>query len=267
MANLMNGAVLGILAAGLVASSAQAGTICTALADAKTGQILDQQGDCGSRVTPASTFKIAISLMGYDSGFLKNEHSPLLPFQKGYPDWIPEWRQAIDPTNWIKYSVVWYSQQVTQSLGAARFQAYASKFHYGNADVSGDPGKHNGLTRAWLGSSLKISPLEQLVFLEKLVNRQLPVSAHAFDMTGRITQLVALPNGWEIHGKTGAGSDGAYDEAHAYGWFVGWATKGARTIVFARLIQNDKPEPESPGLRARAALLSELPSRLDALAN
>jgi beta-lactamase class D len=264
-------AAVGFLAAGLATSAAQARTVCTAIADAGTGKILEQQGDCTGRVTPASTFKIAISLMGYDSGFLKGEHSPALPFREDYPDWMPSWRQTIDPTNWIKYSVVWFSQQVTQSLGEARFQNYVTGFHYGNEDVSGDGGKHNGLTRAWLSSSLKISPLEQVAFLEKLANRQLPVTPHAFDMTSRITQVAERPSGWDIHGKTGWGfpiaSDGSHDEAHAYGWFVGWATKGTRTIVFARLIQDEKQEREPAGLRARAGFLTELPALLNSLAS
>jgi beta-lactamase class D len=260
-------AALGFLAVGFAASAAQARTVCTAIADAGTGKILLQQGDCSGRMSPASTFKIAISLMGYDSGFLKDAHSPALPFRKGYPDWLPAWRQTTDPTNRIKYSVVWYSQQVTQSLGDARFQIYVDEFQYGNEDVSGDPGKHDGLTRAWLTSSLKISPLEEVSFLEKLVNRQLPVTSHAFDMTDQITEITQLPGGWDVHGKTGTGfprnTDGSDDEAHGWGWFVGWATKGTHTLVFARLILDEKQQPVSPGLRARSEFLNELPALLN----
>ncbi len=90
-------------------------------------------------------------------------------------------------------------------MGQARFQRYVTAFHYGNENVSGTPGKHDGLTQAWLGSSLQISPLEQLAFLEKLVRRQLPVSPNAYDMTGRITAVATIENGWEVHGKTGTG--------------------------------------------------------------
>lgn len=42
-------------------SSASSAELCTAIADASTGQVLMLRGDCGRRVTPASTFKIAIS--------------------------------------------------------------------------------------------------------------------------------------------------------------------------------------------------------------
>lgn len=227
-------AALSLLIAGFASSSAHARTICTVIADANTAQTLMEQGDCSGRVTPASTFKIAISLMGFDSGFLKNEHVPVLPYRDGYVDWAGAlWRQPTDPARWIKYSVVWFSEQVTQSLGQERFQRYTSAFHYGNADVSGGPGRPNGMMGAWIDSSLRISPLEQVAFLEKVVNRQLPVSAHAFDMTDRITEVTTLPGGWNIHGKTGTGSPGdpstvagTFDKAHSYGWFVGWERRG-----------------------------------------
>ncbi|HZZ13570.1 MAG TPA: class D beta-lactamase [Paraburkholderia sp.] len=254
--------------------AAHARTICTVVADAKSARVLLQQGNCTERVTPASTFKIAISLMGYDAGFLKDEHTPTLPYREGYVDWGGQaWKQPTDPTRWLKYSVVWYSQQVTHALGEARFAQYAKTFHYGNADVTGDPGEHNGLERAWIGSSLKISPLEQVRFLETFLNRELPVSPVAFDMTRRIVETTPLANGWTVHGKTGMayprGADGTQDQRHPYGWFVGWATKDgdaarstqdSSTLVFARLIQDDKKEVGTAGVRAKDALLRELPS-------
>ena len=197
---------------------------------------------------------------------LSDAQTPALPFREGYPDWIEAWRTTTDPTGWMKNSVVWYSQQITKSLGEKRFRRYVADFGYGNADVSGDPGKNNGLSRSWLSSSLKISPLEQLAFLGKIVNRQLPVAAHAYDMTARLTLIGALPNGWEVHGKTGSAAprnaDGSFANNRAYGWFVGWATNGGRTLTFARLIQNDKREAVSPGPRAREAMMRELPALL-----
>lgn len=225
-----------------------------------------QQGDCTRRTTPASTFKIAISLMGFDSGFLINAHSPSLPYRSGYPDWGgASWRQSTDPSRWIKYSVVWYSQQVTRSLGMARFANYTKAFDYGNANVAGDS-RHDGLTHAWIDSSLQISPLEQVAFLTKLVKCELPVSGHAFDMTNEITEVSRLPDGWDIHGKTGTGypqnPDGSDDEAHGWGWFVGWALRQGRTLVFARLTQDDAAQPGQAGTgpRTRDAFLSDFPT-------
>nr|WP_259294926.1 class D beta-lactamase [Paraburkholderia sp. DHOC27] len=250
----------------LTTPSANAHTICTLVADASSGHVITQQGDCAFRTTPASTFKIAISLMGFDSGFLKDAHTPTLPYRTGYPDWGGDaWRQPTDPSRWIKYSVVWFSQQVTQSLGMTRFANYTRAFAFGNADVRGDS-RHDGLTHAWIDSSLQISPLEQVAFLTKVVNRTLPVSGHAYDMTSQITEVATLAGGWDTHGKTGTGfpanSDGSDDEAHGWGWFVGWATRNGKTLVFARLIQDDAATPgQKPvGLRARDAFVAEFPS-------
>ncbi|RDL51127.1 Beta-lactamase OXA-18 [Ensifer sp. M14] len=263
---------LTLLAAGLLlaistASTAEARTICTLIADAGGDGTVLQEGDCDGRVTPASTFKVALSLMGYDSGYLKDEHEPTLAFRKGYVDWGGDnWKQPTDAVRWMKHSVVWFSQQMTKSLGEKTLHDYATKFDYGNADFSGDPGRNNGLERAWIASSLKISPREQVAFLKKLVNRRLPVSAHATAMTLKVVEEREIPGGWTVHGKTGAAfprrADGSFDEARGWGWFVGWAEKDGRTFVFARLIQDERKEPGTPGVRARDAFLGELPALL-----
>lgn len=242
---------------------------CTELADAGSGRQLVHEGQCDERVTPASTFNIAVSLMGYDSGILRDEHAPKLPFKAGYADWTPSWRVATDPTSWIQNSVLWYAQQVTSQLGAARFQRYVRSFNYGNHDISGDPGKDNGLALSWVGSTLKISPVEQVAFLRNVVNRNLPLTPKAYDMTFRIMQPQTLANGWEIRGKTGTAApvlaNGRDDEKHQYGWFVGWATKGQRTIVFARLVLDQKQNSGPAGARVKKAFLRDLSTRLDAL--
>lgn len=258
-----------IAAAALTAAAwtaaAAAPLSCTTMIDAASGKQLVQEGQCTQRVTSGSTFKVAISLMGYDSGILRDEHTPRLPFREGYIDWDKGWRVDTDPASWMRDSVVWYSQQVTTRLGAARFQRYVDSFDYGNRNVAGDPGKENGLTLSWISSSLEISPLEQVAFLRKLVKHTLPVKARAFDMTARIMKLRTTPNGWTIYGKPGTGSPSDPGDPNPYGWFVGWATKGARTIVFARLQQDEKEEATRAGLRVRDAFLRELPARLDHL--
>lgn len=252
----------------LSSPAAMAATLCTMVAEAESGTELYRQGDCDLRVPPASTFKIAISLMGYDAGLLTDAHNPALPFLPGYPDYLPSWRATTDPTAWMKNSVVWYSQQITGRLGVENFRRYVVAFAYGNQDVSGNAGKNDGLTRSWLSSSLEISPAEQIDFLRKLVNGQLPVSVQAVAMTERLTTFDDIAGGWHLHGKTGTGApakaDGSRDWDRAYGWFVGWATKAERKVVFARLIQDDGKQEISAGYRARDGLLHDLPALLNA---
>lgn len=261
----------GVALIGMVVVPAEAKTICTVIADAQTGAAIVQKGQCDARFTPASTFKIPLAVMGYDSGFLKDAHNPKLPFRKGYPEWGGDaWRQPTDAARWLQYSVVWFSQQITADLGPNKFHDYARRFDYGNADVSGDPGKDNGLERSWIASSLKISPIEQITFLRRLINHQLPVSRDAIDKTLAIVEGRTLPSGWAVQGKTGMAyprnADSSFDTSHPWGWYVGWGKKDNRTIVFARLIQDDKKvkDSRSASVRARDSLFEELPSLVPA---
>tara|TARA_R110000751_G_scaffold8041_3_gene32519 strand:+ start:22850 stop:23284 length:435 start_codon:yes stop_codon:yes gene_type:complete len=138
-------------------------------------------------------------------------------------------------------------------------------FDYGNQDLTGDPGKDNGLTRAWLSSSLQISPREQVAFLRRLVTGALPVSATAMENTARITDHGELPSGWRIHGKTGSGlpigDDGIFDKGRAFGWFVGWAERGGNRFVFARLFDVARRQSPPPGYVARDTILADLFSK------
>ncbi len=256
------------LASWSMQAMAQTQLDCTIYADGATGKHLLREGQCDVRVTPASTFKIAISLMGYDNGFLRDEHTPLLPFREGYADWNPAWRAATDPSTWISRSVVWYSQQVTTALGPNAFRDYVQRFKYGNADVSGKNSHGKPSDTPWINSTLAISPDEQIDFLARLVKHQLGVRAQAYAMTSTLLRIDGVADGWQAYGKTGSGSpvlaDGKSDRAHAYGWFVGWASKGGRTILFVRLVQDQQETPGGAGLRVRDAFLPALPARLAA---
>ena len=152
---------------------------------------------------------------------------------------------------------MWYSQVLTQTLGEAKFRQYVGKLGYGNRDLSG------GLTAAWLSSSLRISAVEQTTFVRRLIRRELPVSLSAIDWTMAIMP-VAMSGGWRISGKTGTGfqrrADGTSDSDRQVGWFVGWAQREGRTLVFARVIEDQRREDVRAGLRARDALVADWPA-------
>jgi beta-lactamase class D len=191
----------------------------------KDNKIIKQQGDINKRYSPCSTFKIVISLMGYDDGILIDHSIPEYPFKSGYVDWLDLWKQPHTPSLWMKNSCVWYSQVITQQLGMKKFGNYIKIFNYGNQDVSGDKQTNNGLTHAWLDTSLAISVAEQVECLKKLINNDLLVSKHAHEITKDILFKENLSNGWRLYGKTGGG--------YNHGWFVGWIEKSGEYLVFA----------------------------------
>ncbi len=142
-----------------------------------------------------------------------------------------------------------------------KFQQYVTKFNYGNQDVSGDNGKNNGLTHAWLSSSLEISPEEQAAFLQKLVNNELPVSKKSHTMTKNILFVETLPGGWKLYGKTGSGyklnaAKTQKLEDQKIGWFVGWINKGNSNIIFTNYIEDQ--ENTYAGPRAKTAAKEKL---------
>ncbi|MEY8827308.1 class D beta-lactamase [Sedimentitalea sp. XS_ASV28] len=259
------------LAGALTAQATQARQLCEMIMVPDTGDILLETGDCDSRVTPASTFKVALALMGFDSGALVDAHTPVLPYQPDYVDWGGDaWRQETDPTHWMTYSVVWYSQLIAQELGEKTLHDYATAFEYGNADFSGDPGKNNGLERAWISSSLMISPREQAEFLSRMLMGRLPVSDSALTHTIDVIATHDLPGGWVVHGKTGGAyprlADDSLDFERGWGWFVGWAERDDARVVFVRLDQDESRQEESAGLRARAAFLRDFPDLMTGIA-
>ncbi|MGB3500237.1 MAG: class D beta-lactamase [Mesorhizobium sp.] len=244
-----------------IASADGAKVLCTLVADA-TGTILLQEGvACGERVTPASTFKVPLAVMGFDSGMLKSAHEPVLPFKKGDPDWGGEaWRKPQDPSSWMTQSVVWYSQRITHHLGGERLQDYVRAFGYGNGDLSGDKGKNNGLDRSWISSSLKISPREQVRFIARLASGELPAKPDAMAKTAQILDVHAAA-GWTIKGKTGSAyprnADGTLNRARGWGWYVGWAERDDARLIVVRLRQDTRREEISGGLRTRASVLDD----------
>lgn len=225
--------------------------------------VLKHEGhDCEKRYAPESTFKIALSLMGFDAGILKDETHPEWPYKKGYELYLQVWKYPHNPRTWIRDSCVWYSQVLTQQLGIKQFKSYVNKFHYGNQDVSGDKGKNNGLTRAWLSSSLEISPKEQIIFLQQITNKTLPVHQQAFTFTKNILYIQELAGGWKLYGKTGNGRQLTSDKMQKlplqHGWFVGWIEKDGRIITFANHITDSKQNHTFASYRARNDALLKL---------
>jgi beta-lactamase class D len=256
-------ALVCLILAGPLARAAGAEVVCTLVADAPTGVILIEEGDCSTRVTPASTFKVPLAVMAYDAGILTDARTPVMQFQAGDPDWGgSNWTRDTDPASWMRYSVLWYSQRITHVLGEEALARYARDFRYGTADFSGDPGFENGLERAWIASSLLISPLEQAAFLRALVMDGLPVEPDAMHHAREIVESHPVGD-WVLHGKTGTAyprrADRSFDYARGWGWYVGWAQSGERLLVFVRLTQARQRSDGSPGNLTRDAFLREWP--------
>lgn len=236
---------------------------CTLIVSYPDMKSLRNDGDCAQRQPPASSFKIALALMGFESGILNDAHTPSLPYKDSYNSDMEIQKKTTDPTIWLKDSIVWYSQQLTLKLGKNKFKSYLEQFNYGNEDVSGNTGKNDGLTQSWLGSSLKISPQEQVTFLTKFLNHDLGLSESSYKKTIAIMPEFSAGS-WKVYGKTGTSwlrlQNGDYDRTKPLGWFVGWAERDQQKIIFVKLIRGDEKWDQYGGPKAREEFLRELES-------
>jgi beta-lactamase class D len=182
---------------------------------------------CAVRHSPFSTFKIPSSLIALETGVVKDpaerwhwdpaKYPPPSPAPGG--DYVRLWQQDQDLRTALSRSIVWFFREVANRVGEPRMKQWLATFDYGNQDVSG------GLDRFWLGSSLRISPDEQVAFLARLQRGEFPVAKRNLELVQEILAQEAGP-GWRLVAKTGSSSTGE-------GWLVGWVERAGGGCAFA----------------------------------
>jgi len=231
------------------------------------GKILQLTGNCDAPYTPQSTFKIVLSLIGFEEKILESTIAPIWYLPKGVDPYINVCKNAHNPATWMRDSCFWYSQILTSKLGMQKFQSYLKQFSYGNQDLSG------GLTKAWVSSSLKISPKEQIIFLNKMVEQQLGLSKASYEKTKQLIFIQELAGGWKLYGKTGNGRHlGAQLDKNGkplvlqHGWFIGYMEKDEHKVLFVNHIIDDGPQNSFASFRAKNDTLIQLWGIIEALA-
>lgn len=221
----------------VVSSFAEESFLLLRLSDGK--ELCSFGGRLDDRQTPASTFKIPLSLMGYDAGILFDEMSPSWPFEQHYEAYMPQWKGLITPSDWMRFSVVWYSKLLAVEIGQQRIQRYLAQFSYGDQDASSGFGTLSGDNPFWIKGSLAISLREQVLFLKKMLQGELQVSQHALEKARCLCFKESLPSRALLYGKTGF--SGSLPSGDALAYFVGWVEKEGEKYVFAYL--NSAPNP------------------------
>jgi beta-lactamase class D len=161
---------------------------------------------------------------------------------------IPDWNKDHPLRSAIAASAVPVYQQIARRIGAERMQKYVDAFEYGNRNIGG------GIDRFWLTGDLRIDPMQQIAFVDKLRRGVLPASKRAQDLTRDILPVTTFGDSL-IRAKTGLiGVDDrtAVDGIKAsLGWLVGWAEKGNAQTVFA--LNLDIREPKHSASRIKIA--------------
>lgn len=184
---------------------------------------------CRERFNPKSTFKIPNSLIGLESGVIRDVDF-VIPWdkQKYPPDgWDTEpfihWKRDHTLRTAFENSVVWYYRELALKVGPERMKKYVNDFDYGDRNTSGP------VDYFWLNNTLKISAEEQVEFLKKFYKGELPVSRRSIDIVKEIMVRERTPQ-YTMRGKTGGG---ALESGKYIGWFVGYVETGGNAYFFA----------------------------------
>lgn len=191
--------------------------------------------------TPASTFKICNSLIGLETGVIKDENF-VLPWDKKVRN-NTGWNADTDLKTAIKNSTVWYYQELARRVGGERMKYWLDTLHYGNRDTAG------GIDQFGLRGGLKITPRQQIEFVQKLYHRTLPISQRSMDIVNQIL-FVNDTLGYELYAKTGWG----FQDNQDIGWYVGYAKTTKGIYYFANLVLCDDPNNPDFG-RARVEVV------------
>ncbi len=176
--------------------------------------------------SPASTFKICNSLIGLETGVIKDENF-VIPWDSVVRQ-NPNWNTDQDLKTAFKNSTVWYYQELARRVGGQQMKYWLDKVHYGNADTSG------GIDRFWLSGGLRISPQQQIDFLKNLHDNQLPFSKRSMDMVKNI-MITKDTLGFVVRAKTGWSAQDNID----IGWYVGYLENKDKVYYFANCIQSE----------------------------
>jgi beta-lactamase class D len=182
------------------------------------------------RFIPASTFKIANSLIGLDTGAVKDVDE-VLPYG-GKPQPRKEWEHDMGLRDAIKISNVPVFQELARRIGIERMREGVKKLRYGNTEIG------KVVDRFWLDGPLAISAVEQTEFLERLTSPSLPIDPAAMRAIREIT-LLEKTDAYQLHGKTGWWVG---PTAPQIGWWVGWIERENRIYPFALNIDMSKDD-------------------------
>ncbi len=185
--------------------------------------IASDKNRSGEPKLPASTFKIPNSIIALETGVVADPDKDVFKWD-GVVRSVEAWNKDHTMRSAIAVSAVPVYQEIARRIGQERMQKYVDLFEYGNRDIGG------GIDQFWLTGNLRIDPVQQVDFVDRLRRGVLPVSKRSQDLVRDILPVTKVGDSI-IRAKSGL--LGAEAGKPQLGWMVGWAEKGSEQTVFA----------------------------------
>ena len=194
---------------------------------------------------PASTFKIPNTLIGLEAGVIDTGY---IFRWKGEKRRLPQWERDLTLTEAFRVSCVPCYQEIARKTGLKRMNGYLSKLRFGAMDVNA-----GNLDLFWLEGSSRITPRQQVDFLERLYREELPLKKSVMQAVRRI-MVNEVTAGYTLSGKTGW----AVRNGNNYGWFVGWIETKGKVYFIATLVEPKNQEMVDDFAMARKTVTMEV---------
>lgn len=169
--------------------------------------------------------------------------------------WTPEWSRDHTLRSAFQNSVYWYYQETARRIGEARMAGYLERFSYGNQSMDG------GIDRFWLEGGLRISPDEQVRFIQRMYEGRLGISDRSI---GILKSMMVLEEGPDhtLSGKTGTAD---ITPTRELAWLVGCVERGGDVWYFALNMEGEEVWERWGDPTARRRLVSEILGELGVL--
>jgi beta-lactamase class D len=160
-----------------------------------------------SAYLPAATFDILQSLIGIQTGLVKDDSA----------------LAAVGRENGFG--------QLALRIGKDTLKKWIDSLGYGNKNISGP------LDSFWMNNHLKVTSDEQLGLVKKLYFDQLPFFQHT-QVIVRSTMLKESNANYQLYYKTALGIK---EDGHAIGWILGWIEENKHVYFFVLNLESANP--------------------------
>jgi len=182
---------------------------------------------------PASTFKIINMLIALETNTIKDENAVVRwpgsidTIKYGYR---PDIYRDISVKEAFQVSAGWAFIELAKKIDRATYQKFLEESGYGNVNLI-EKGED-----FWNFGAMGISPINQVEFLKRLYDGNLPFSNRNMDIVKKV-MITEKEKDYIIRSKTGW----TMEHNMNTGWWVGYLESGKNVYFFAtRLIQDRK---------------------------
>ncbi|NVK64820.1 MAG: class D beta-lactamase [Flavobacteriales bacterium] len=161
------------------------------------------------RHIPASTFKIPNSMIALELGILESDSSMI--YWDGKQRFMDRWEQDLSLRDAFHLSCVPCYQEIARKVGVDRMIEKTNALNFGKLIIDS-----TNIDQFWLTDDAQISQFEEIDFLKRFHEKELPISERTHEIMNRM-MIIEQDDRYVLRGKTGWSDSG---EEHNC-WFVG----------------------------------------------